>query len=68
MGGRTFILANILERVGGAIIFTLDDADFAKGALAYDAEEAEVVEVHCGGAAVSMCNGYLSCVRSEGVP
>jgi hypothetical protein len=42
---RTFIFANVLERVGGAVVFALDDADFAKSAFADDAEETEVIEV-----------------------
>ena len=56
---RTFVLADVLERVGAAIVFPLHDTDFAKGALAYDAEEAKMVEVHCGGEAVSTRNCRL---------
>jgi len=48
-GRRTFVLADILEGVGAAIVLPFDDADFAKGTFAYDAEEAEVVEVYCDG-------------------
>lgn len=42
---RTFIFADVLECVGGPIVFALNDADFAKGALADDTQEAEVIEV-----------------------
>jgi len=58
---RTFILTDVLECVGAAIVFPFHDADFAKGALADDAEEAKVVEVYCDGEAVSTCNCLLSC-------
>ena len=43
---RTFILAYVLEGEGEPGVFSLDDADFAKGALADDAQQTEVVEVH----------------------
>lgn len=45
---RTFILAQVFEGEGQAGVFALDDADLAKGALADDAEEFEVVELDCG--------------------
>jgi hypothetical protein len=50
---RTFVLANILESICTAIVFPLYDANFAKGALAYDAEETEVIEVYCNKETVS---------------
>lgn len=43
---QTFILAYVLERECEAGVLALDDADLAKGALADDAQQAEVVEVH----------------------
>jgi hypothetical protein len=46
--GLTFVLADVLERKGEAGVLALDDAHLAKGALADDAQQAEVVEVHCG--------------------
>jgi hypothetical protein len=50
---RTFILTDIFEGVGTAIVLPLYDADLTKGTLAYDAKETEVVEVYCGRKAVS---------------
>lgn len=44
---QTFIFPYVLERKGEASIFALNDAHFAKGALADDAQQPEVVEVHC---------------------
>jgi hypothetical protein len=46
--GLTFVFAYILERKGEAGVFALDDAHLAEGALSDDAQQAEVVEVHCG--------------------
>jgi hypothetical protein len=47
-GGLTFVFAYVLERKGEAGVFALDDAHLAEGALSDDAQQAEVVEVHCG--------------------
>jgi hypothetical protein len=47
-GGLTFVFAYVLERKGEAGVFALDNAHLAKGALSDDAQQAEVVEVHCG--------------------
>lgn len=44
---RTFIFSYVLERKGKACILALDDAHFAKGALADDSQQAEMVQVHC---------------------
>lgn len=52
---RTFIFAYVLERVGGTVVFALDDADFAKGAFADDAEETEVVEVDLSSSTCQRC-------------
>ena len=46
-GWRTLIFANVLEGKREARVLALDDADLAKGALADDAQQAEVVEVDC---------------------
>jgi hypothetical protein len=45
---RTFILSYVFEGKGEARVFALDDADFAKGAFADYAQQAEVVEVDWG--------------------
>jgi hypothetical protein len=45
----TFIFSYVLERKCEARVLSLDNAHFSKGALADDSQEAEVVEVHCGG-------------------
>lgn len=45
---QTFIFSYILEGKCEAGVFALDDAHFAKGSFAYDAQQPEVVEVHCG--------------------
>jgi hypothetical protein len=43
----TFILSYVLERECEARILALHDAHLSEGALADDAQQAEVVEVHC---------------------
>ena len=43
----TFVFSYVLERECEARVFALDNAHLAKGALADDAQQAEVVEVHC---------------------
>ena len=45
----TFIFPYILQRKREAGVFALDDAHLAEGALAYNSQQAEVVEVHCVG-------------------
>jgi hypothetical protein len=42
----TFIFANVFERKGAASVFSFDYADLAKGSLANDAQETEMVQVH----------------------
>jgi hypothetical protein len=63
---RTFVLADILEGVGAAIVLPLHDADLTKGTLAYDAKETEVVKVYCSREAVSTSNSRLSCIWRTG--
>ena len=43
---QTFIFSYILERKGEAGVLALDNAHLAKGALADNAQQPEVVEVH----------------------
>lgn len=43
----TFIFSNVLEGKREACIFPLDDSNLSKGSFANNAEETEVVEVHC---------------------
>lgn len=43
----TFIFADVLECKRQTRVFSFDDADLAKGALADDAEQAEMVEAYC---------------------
>jgi hypothetical protein len=47
VGALTLILPDVLESKGETGVFPLDDADLAKGALADDAQQAEVVEIDC---------------------
>lgn len=61
-GRRTFVLADILERVRAAIVLPFNDANFAKGSLAYDAEETEMIKVYYNGEAVSTRTSQLLCV------
>jgi hypothetical protein len=44
----TFIFPYVLQRKREAGVFALDDAHLAEGALAYNSQQAEVVEVYCG--------------------
>jgi hypothetical protein len=44
----TFIFPDVLEGKGESGVLALDDAHFAKGALADDAQQAKVVEIHWG--------------------
>ena len=44
---RTFIFPDVLERERQSSVFPLDNPYFAEGPSADDAEQAEVVEVHC---------------------
>lgn len=46
---QTFIFPYVLEGECEARVLSLDDADLTEGALAYDAQQAEVIEVHCEG-------------------
>jgi len=62
---RTFVLADILESVRAAIVLSLHDTHFAKGALAYDAEEAEMIKVYYSREAISTDNSQLSCIRTH---
>jgi len=43
----TFVLSYVLEGEREAGILSLDNAHLSEGALADDAQQAEVVEVHC---------------------
>lgn len=45
---RTFIFSYILERKREARVFSLDDAHLSECALAHDAQQTKVVEVHWG--------------------
>jgi hypothetical protein len=47
-GRLTLIFSYVLERKGKACVFALDDAHFSKSTFADHAQQAEVVEVHCG--------------------
>jgi len=53
VGMHTFIFPYILERKREARVFPLDDAHLAECAFAHDAQQAEVVEVHCLAVSVS---------------
>ena len=44
---QTFIFSYILERKGEAGVLALDNAHFAKGSLADDSQQPEVIQVHC---------------------
>lgn len=44
---QTFIFPYVLERKGEAGVLALDNAHLAKGSFADDAQQPEVVEVHC---------------------
>lgn len=44
---QTFIFSYVLERKCEAGVLALDNAHFAKGTFADDAQQPEVVEVHC---------------------
>jgi hypothetical protein len=44
---QTFIFSYVLERKRQAGVFALDDAHFAKGSFADDAQQPKVVEIHC---------------------
>ena len=44
---QTFIFSYVLERKREAGVLALDNAHFAKGSFAYDAQQPEVVEIHC---------------------
>lgn len=44
----TLILPDVLEGKSQAGVLALDDANLAEGSLADDAQQAEVIEVHCG--------------------
>lgn len=44
---RTFIFSNVLERKRQPCVLALDDAHFAKGTFANNAQQAEVIEVDC---------------------
>lgn len=44
---QTFIFSYVLERECEAGVLALNNAHFAKGSFADDAQQPEVVEVHC---------------------
>jgi hypothetical protein len=44
---QTFIFSYILERKGEAGVLALDNAHLAKGSLADDSQQPEVIQVHC---------------------
>ena len=75
MGGRagprqTFIFPYVLEGECEAGVFSLDNADLAKGAFAHDSQQAKVVEVDLvgedDGLAVALTHGGFRVAASAG--
>jgi hypothetical protein len=62
----TFILAYVLEGKREPGVFSLDDADFAKGTLSDDAQQAEVIEVHWGSLSVFPWRASLQYLHWQG--
>lgn len=44
-GSRTFIFADVFEGKCQARVFTLNNANFAKGPLAHDSQKPEMIEI-----------------------